>query len=137
MIGAAFAAPLGVAAALLIAAAFCVTIVLCVIGLFLAALASGAITLAGAAIGGYLARGEKTSPTADTGEQISNGDYIGVRGNIDRRGEDRNANVLWWVTSASFCGRASNNIPRPFSYCEVDEDFDCDFCETETPPVIL
>lgn len=122
--GAAVGAVAGIVAAALIAAALCTTVVLCLLGLILAVIVAVAAVLGGAAVGGQIAKAaaENEDPSADTGETISVGYLVTVRGPMEPRGYDENANAVYWVTQAQFHG--SSMSPQPFSYCEVDDEFE-------------
>lgn len=122
--GAAVGAVAGIVAAALIAAALCTTVVLCLLGLVLAAIVAVAAVLGGAAVGGQIAKAaaEDEDPSADTGEIISVGYLVTVRGPMEPRGYDDGANAMYWATRAQFHGASMS--PEPFSYCEIDEEFE-------------
>lgn len=122
--GAAVAAVPAVLVAAGIAALMCVTVVLCVIGLLLAAAAALAIVLGGAAIGGQIAKSnsENADPTADTGQTLSIGHLVTVNGPMEPRGYDDGANVIYWASGAQFHGMSMS--PQPYSYCEINDEFE-------------
>jgi hypothetical protein len=128
--GAAIAAVPAVLAAALIAAAMCITVVLCVFGLLLAALAAAAIVLGGAAIGGQIAKSnsENEDPTADTGQTIGIGHLVTVNGPMEPRGYDEGANVIYWASGAQFHGTTMSS--QPYSYCDINDEFE-DGCRRE------
>lgn len=119
-----------IAAAAIGAAIGCATIILCLVALLVAAIVAAAAALVGALIGGQIAKAASTddAPTNDSGGAVAVGDYVSVTGNMVRRGEDSGANVLWFASTAAAHGRASDGLPRPFSYCEVDDEFTTDSC---------
>ena len=82
--GAAVGAVVGIVAAALIV---CATLVLCLLGLVLAAIVAVAAVLGGTAVGGQMAKAaaENEDPSADTGEIISVGYLVTVRGPLEPR----------------------------------------------------
>lgn len=131
--GAAVGAVAGIVAAALIAAALCTTVILCLLGLLIAAIVAAAAVLGGAAIGGQVAKAasENEDPAADTGETLGIGHLVTVRGPMEPRGYDDNANAIYWATNAQFHGTSMS--PQPFSYCEINDEFG-DGCQRE--PVV-
>jgi hypothetical protein len=135
-IGAGVGAAGGVIAAAAVAAAIgCATVILCLIAIIVAVIVAAAAALVGALAGGQIAKAasEDDSPTALTGETLTVSDYVSVHGNMQRREHDDGANVMWWARSTSLHGRASDGLPRPFSYCEVNDELTGDACPVPGP----
>jgi hypothetical protein len=126
------------------AAITCASVILCIVGIIVAAILAIIAAVLGALAGGQIAKAasENDTPTGvpsdpssgSTREDIAVGDYITVRGNMQLRKEDNGANVLWWVSSTILHGAANDDVPKPFSYCEVNDDF-TDGCETASTPI--
>lgn len=136
LVGGAVGAVGGIIAAAFIAAAIgCATIILCLIAILVAALVAAAAVLIGALIGGQVGKNisDDSTPSDNSGTEISIGDLITVNGSIVTKDYDEGANVVWWVASSSLSGRVPDSTPdNPFSYCEIDEIFMMDGC-----PVII
>ena len=135
--GAAVGAGVGIIAGVLVAAAIgCATVILCLLAIIVAAIVAAAVTLAGAFAGGQIgkATSEDDSPTAD-GVAIGVGDLITTFGTMVRRESDDGANTLWWVNRANLHGQASGGLPRPYSYCEIDEELASDACPVPEPNI--
>lgn len=120
----------GAAAAALIG---CSVIIACLFAIFAAAVAAAASTLFGAMIGGHVAMNDPDleRPTDTEGKVIAVGDLVTIGGNMLRREHDQKANVLYWATSVDL--HASSSSPRPYSYCDIDEELAADTC----PRVII
>lgn len=141
VIGAGVGAVGGLLAGAAAAAAIgCATVILCLLALLLALLIAAAAALVGAFAGGQIGKAAATNaiPSAPgaggTSVALTVGDYVTVRGNLRRREHDNNANTFWWVSRTSLHGHASANIPHPFSYCEVDDEFTEDACHPLPDP---
>jgi hypothetical protein len=135
-IGAAAGAAAGIILAALAAAAIgCATVILCLIALLVAAIIVAAVALAGAFAGGQIAKELSTddSPTAGSGETLTVGYLVTIRGSLKRREYDEGANVIYWASSAQFHGTSVS--PQPLSYCEIDDELVDEGCE-RAPPVI-
>ncbi|MEO1250868.1 MAG: hypothetical protein AAFW81_00810 [Pseudomonadota bacterium] len=132
--GAAVAAvPAVLAAAAMGALIGCTTIIFCVLAIIVAALVAAAVVLAGAAIGGHAAKGEDQNPMDDDGSLILVGDLIAATGNMLRREHDNSANVFWWTEATTVHGSITDTAPRPFSYCEVNDELPLDGCMLPRP----
>lgn len=124
-----------IAAAAVAAAIGCATVILCIIAIIVAAIVAAVAVLVGALIGGQIGKAvsEDETPSLPEGEAIRVGDLITINGNMRRREHDNKANVLWWVSSTTFNGRAPDGLPQPFSYCEIDEVLAVDDCPVPGP----
>lgn len=124
VVGAAVGAIAGIIAAAIIAAAMCTTVILCLLGLVIAAIVAAVAVLAGAFAGGQIAKAgaDDETPSASSGETLAVGHLVTVRGPMERRGYDDDANAIYWVTSAQLHG--SSMSPQPFSYCEINDEFE-------------
>lgn len=124
-----------IAGAAIAAAIGCATVIFCLLAILLAAIVAALAVLVGALIGGQIGKAlsDDTTPSDDTGSEISIGDLITVNGKIVARGYDEGANTIYWVDASSLSGVAPDTIPNdPFSYCEINDIFTMDAC-----PVII
>lgn len=116
----------------LMTAIACAGFFLCLLVLLLVVAVAAIFTLAGAAAGGNIAMASSgNSPAVVDDLPVSVGDYLTVRGHMEQKGYDNGANVIWWVDvgSSSLSGQASSDVPsNPYSYCDLDEDFEEDAC---------
>jgi hypothetical protein len=131
LIGAATAGIAGVLAGAAVAAAIgCATVVLCVFALILAAIIAVAAALLGAFAGGNIAQAASDdSPPADgSGHAVATGMFVTLNGNMVQLQEDNKANCLWWTRDTSIHGMITSGAHQPFSYCDIDEQFDMDAC---------
>ncbi|HET7234121.1 MAG TPA: hypothetical protein VFJ16_29175 [Longimicrobium sp.] len=140
LIGAGVGAVAGVFLAAAAAAAIgCATVIFCLLALLIALIIAAVTALVCAFAGGQIGRAATPASSPSTpggsggGHTLAVGDYVTLHGNLRRREHDNNANTLWWVSSASLSGHVSDSIPRPFSYCEVDDEFDQDGCAPLPP----
>ncbi len=100
----------------------CATLILCLLAILVAIIIAVVVVVLGAIVGGNIGRaaGEDSAPSGETeeGESIglSVGDLITVRGNLINPGIKQ----FWWVEETTYHGRASDDLPRPYSYCDID-----------------
>ena len=116
---------LGIAAGVVLAAA-CATLVACILGVLIAViLIIVAAVLLGSVVGGNIGRavGEEGEPTGETSEgamvNLAVGDLVTIRGNFS---SNYSPMIVYWVEETDYHGRASADLPQPYSYCEIDEE---------------
>jgi hypothetical protein len=135
LIGAAAGGIAGIIAGAAVAAAIgCATVVLCVIALILAAIVAVAAALLGAMAGGNIAQAASDdSPPADgSGHAVATGMLVTLDGNMAQLQEDNKANCLWWTRDTNIHGVITSAAQKPFSYCDIDEQFAMDACARVT-----
>lgn len=135
IVGAGIGGAAGIIAAAAVGAAIgCATVILCILAIIVAAIVAAVAALVGAFVGGQIGKAvnEDTAPSAD-GTDLSIGDLITVFGNMKRRETDNGANVFWWTSNTTLHGAISDAAPRPFSYCEVNDELPIDACPL--PPI--
>jgi hypothetical protein len=122
-VGAVVGTALGIAAAVAIAAG-CTNPFTCLLGLLVALIIAIVAVVLGAMAGGNIGRavGDEGGPTGETEEEetisLSVGDLITVSGNLVNVGPK----IFWWVEETTYHDRASDDLPQPYSYCEIDEE---------------
>lgn len=140
LVGAIGGAILGatVANAFLTAVGGCVFILFCLFALIIAAIVAIVTTLVLAMIGGHIGKAttRDTSPREnDSGQSLAIGDFVTIKGPLLRADGDpvhfNGANVILFVKDTDKHGQSMSITARPFSYCELDEDFPLDGCAEE------
>lgn len=131
LIGASVAGAVGVYAGIAAAAAIgCAVIWLCLLVIILAVIIVAASALTGALVGGQIAKAVtgETAPDDYSGNILAVGNYITVNGNMVTTEFAEGANIFYWEKSTFLHGNASDNLARPFNYCDVDDEFTEDSC---------
>ena len=115
IIGGATLGGVGVVAGIAAAAAIgCASIILCILAVVLAILLVAVFVLSGAMIGSAI--GHAVSDDSSPSSFITLGDFVGVAGNIQQRGFDSDANVLWFALEIGLGGTT-----RSRTHCDLDE----------------
>ena len=103
------------------------------IACLIAAIVAAACAIAGAFIGGNIAHAAAgdTSPSADGGNVLQDGDYVTTEGKTIINGGDDNARVYWFVNHTTLHGRSTIGSGPFRSHTDPDAHLTDDACPRE------